>query len=140
MGVSFKQGSSLELRNPPRLTELASRTQVSFYFNVTKTEVNAEDTAFLFYLGNEENTHNKMPFISTDDYMAVEIISGGYVKLTIDFGTGQPFEIRSNAPIKYNQWHQLLIDRRGHYVTLTVRSEESGVVNEDKVCFKYIPG
>ena len=70
--------------------------------------------------------------------MAVEIISGGYVKLTIDFGTGQPFEIRSNAPIKYNQWHQLLIDRRGHYVTLTVRSEESGVVNEDKVAFSYI--
>ena len=81
MGVSFKQGSSLELRNPPRLTELASRTQVSFYFNVTKTEVNAEDTAFLFYLGNEENTHNKMPFISTDDYMAVEIISGGKSEL-----------------------------------------------------------
>ena len=56
------------------------------------------------------------------------------MKLTVDLGRGEPFEIMSHAPIKYNQWHQLIIDRRGHYVTLTVRSEEGvGEINEDKV-------
>ena len=73
--MTFKQGSSLELRNPPRLTELAACTQISFFFNVTKSEV--DDTAFLFYLGNEEQTHTKMPLTSTDDYMAIEIVRGG---------------------------------------------------------------
>ena len=75
LGVTFNQGSSLELRNPPRLTELASCTQVSFFFNVTKSDVG--ESAFLFYLGNEDQTHQKMPLTSTDDYMALEIIRGG---------------------------------------------------------------
>ena len=78
IGVTFQQGSSLELRNPPRLTELASCTPVSFFFNVSKSEVN-EETAFLFYLGNEMQTHQKMPLTSTDDYMALEIIRGGNI-------------------------------------------------------------
>ena len=75
LGVTFKQGSSLELRNPPRITEMASCTPISFYFNVTRTSVG--ETAFLFYLGNEVQTHKKMPLTSTDDYMALEIVRGG---------------------------------------------------------------
>lgn len=78
LGVTFQQGSSLELRNPPRLTEMASCTPISFYFNVTKSVV--EETAFLFYLGNEVQTHQKMPLTSTDDYMALEIIRGGKIQ------------------------------------------------------------
>ena len=78
LGVTFQQGSSLELRNPPRLTEMASCTPISFYFNVTKSSV-SEETAFLFYLGNEVQTHQKMPLTSTDDYMALEIIRGGNI-------------------------------------------------------------
>ena len=50
IGVTFQQGSSLELQNPPRLMELASCTPISFYFNVTKSE--DEGKAFLFYLCN----------------------------------------------------------------------------------------
>ena len=58
----------------------------------------------------------------------------GYVKLSVDLGRGEPFEITSNAPINYNQWHKVIVDRRGHYVTLTVKSEEGvGEVTEDKV-------
>ena len=75
IGVTFQQGSSLELQNPPRLMELASCTPISFYFNVTKSE--DEGKAFLFYLGNELQTHQKMPLTSTDDYMGLEIIKDG---------------------------------------------------------------
>ena len=58
----------------------------------------------------------------------------GYVKLTVDLGRGEPFEITSNAAINYNQWHQVIVDRRGHFVTLTVKSEQGvGEINEDKV-------
>ena len=139
IGVTFKQGSSLELQTPPRLTELSSCTQVSFYFTVSKTE-EEEGKAFLFYLGNEVGTHMKMPATSTDDYMALEVNREGNVKLTIDLGTGVPFEVISNAPIKYGEWHQLLVDRRGHYVTLTVRSEAGvGEITEDKVADVPLP-
>ena len=33
--------------------------------------------AFLFYLGNEENTHTKTPQTFTDDYVAAEIVESG---------------------------------------------------------------
>ena len=37
VGVSFKQGSYLQLNNPPKLLEqLGSRTYVSMYFNISK--------------------------------------------------------------------------------------------------------
>ena len=33
--------------------------------------------AFLFYIGNEENTHTKTPQSFTDDYIAAEIVESG---------------------------------------------------------------
>ena len=58
----------------------------------------------------------------------------GYVQLTVDLGQGEPFKILSNSPINYDQWHKVIVDRRGHYVTLTVKSEEGvGEIHEDKV-------
>jgi hypothetical protein len=87
--------------------------------------------AFIFYLGNVEDTHTKMPQISTDDFMAVEIVDGGRVKLTLDMGAGL-VEIFSNSPIDYGQWHNLEINRRGYYVTMVVRSEDGvGEISED---------
>ena len=73
---------------------------------------------FILYMGNVEKTHNQMPGTSTDDYMAAEVDSEGYVKLSIDLGAGKT-EIVSNAPITYGQWHQLEIDR---YLTQTFGS------------------
>ena len=35
---------------------------------------------------NQEGTHTKMPHVSTDDYMAVEVTETGHVKLTMDMG------------------------------------------------------
>ena len=73
-----------------------------------------------------------MPLTSTDDFMAAEINDEGLVKLTLDMGAGTE-TILSNNPITYGQWHQLEIDRRGYYVTLTVRSEDGiGEITEDQ--------
>ena len=83
-GISFTQGSHLELQLPPKVEELAINTHIQLYFNVTKSAVGGR--AFIFYLGNVEETHTKLPSISTDDYMAVEITEGGYVKLTMNLG------------------------------------------------------
>ncbi len=46
--------------------------------------------------------------------------------MTLDLGAG-PMEVMSNVPIVYGQWHELMIDRRGYYVTVVVRSEEGQV-------------
>ena len=54
-------------------------THIKLYFNVTRSD----SKAFLFYLGNIEHTHTKMPLTSTDDFIAAEIVEGGRVKLTI---------------------------------------------------------
>ncbi len=73
-----------------------------------------------------------MPMTNTDDFMAVEVVPGGHVKMTVDMGAG-PTEVMSNNPIKYGQWHQLEVDRRGYYVTMVVRSEEeSNEIVEDR--------
>ena len=57
VGVSFKQGSYLELRNPPNLLEqLATRTYVSMYFNISRSD---HGRAFILYMGNEVKTHTK---------------------------------------------------------------------------------
>ena len=59
VGVAFSRGSYLELRNPPHLMEqLASRTYVSMYFNIARSEVQ-KGKAFIFYMGNEEKTHTE---------------------------------------------------------------------------------
>jgi hypothetical protein len=46
--------------------------------------------------------------------------------VTLDLGAGS-MEVLSNTAIIYGQWHELLIDRRGYYVTVIVRSEEGQV-------------
>ena len=44
-----------------------------------------------------------------------------------------PLTVESNNPITYSQWHRLIIDRRGHYVTMIVRSERGPGETEDDV-------
>ena len=89
-------------------------------------------------MGNVEKTHNRMPGTSTDDYMGVEVDTDGLVKLTMDLGAG-PTVIKSNTPVTYGQWHQLEIDRRGYFVTMVVRSEDSNsTINEGRIFFEFI--
>ena len=108
---------------------------IRFYLNVT----GSDSKNFLFYLGNIEETHKHMPLTLTDDYIAgtyihnsyfffskskqnlflqlhsefvsAEIANDGRVKLTLDMGAGIR-EIYSHSPITYNQWHELIVDRR----------------------------
>ena len=51
VGVQFEGQSNLELKNPDNLEELAVKTEVSMYFNVTDKE--SDERAFLMYMGNE---------------------------------------------------------------------------------------
>ena len=89
-------------------------------------------------MGNVEKTHNRMPGTSTDDYMGVEVDTDGLVKLTMDLGAGATV-IKSNTPVVYGQWHQLEIDRRGYFVTMVVRSEDSNsTIIEGRICFGFI--
>ena len=78
-----------------------------------------------------------MPGTSTDDYMGVEVDTDGLVKLTMDLGAG-PTVIKSNTPVTYGQWHQLEINRRGYFVTMVVRSEDSNsTIIEGRICFWF---
>ena len=138
-GVSFQTGSHLELQPPEEMEELAVNTKIQFYFNVTKSDNRNDGKAFLFYLGNIEGTHTKMPLTFTDDFIAAEVIEGGRVKLTVDMGAGMS-EIFSHSPITYGQWHELTIDRRGYYVSMTIRSEpEIGNIIEDVTVDEALP-
>ena len=77
VGMSFNPSSSLQLRAPPTLLEkIAITTTVAFYVNVSRA-ARGDDRAFLLYIGNEEGTHTKLPDVSTDDYMALEVVEGG---------------------------------------------------------------
>ena len=130
VGMKFDQASSVKLRNPQYLEELALETKVSLYANVSRLG-RGDDRAFLLYLGNVVDTHTKMPRASTDDYMALEVIEGGRAKLTLDLGAGES-QLLSNQPIMYDQWILIDVHRRGHEVTLSVSTETgSGVVDVD---------
>ena len=131
VGMQFNQESTLQVRNPDDLEQLALETQVSFYANVSRLG-RGDDRAFLFYMGNVIDTHTKMPRASTDDYMALEIVEGGRAKLTMDMGAGQS-ELLSNEAITYDQWIFIDVQRRAHEVTLSVSTEVGpGVIDVDQ--------
>lgn len=131
--MTFEGQSNLELKNPSNLEELAVNTEVDMYFNVSSKERGGDDRAFLMYMGNEVGTHTMMPHTSTDDFMALELVEGGRVKLTINLGASET-EILSEVPIKYDQWNRLELDRKGYEVTLTIISEEgTGEITRDTV-------
>ena len=103
-GEESEGRSNLELKNPENLEELAVMTEVDMFFNVTDNE--SDDRAFLMYIGNEvgwkessirlisryllmnifpfrqEGTHTMMPHTSTDDFLAVELVEGGRLKVS----------------------------------------------------------
>ena len=143
-GVAFTRGSHLELELPPNLPDLATKTEVGFFVNVSQP-AGGEERAFFFYLGNLEDTHKKIPNALTDDYLAVQVVKGGFVSLTIDLGAGAA-ELTSRVPIVYNEWNRIEVSRQGHEVNLTLSWEEGdGVIMSDTVrsnhdiqrCFFY---
>jgi len=131
-GVAFTRGSHLELELPSNLPDLAAKTDVSFFVNVTNPG-NSEERAFFFYMGNLEDTHKRIPNTLTDDYMAVQVVKGGLVSLTMDLGAG-PTELTSRVPVMYSEWNKIEVSRQGYEVNLTLKWEEGlGEVSSDTV-------
>ena len=53
----------------------------------------------------------KQNLFTFTEFVSAEIANDGRVKLTLDMGAGIR-EIYSHSPITYNQWHELIVDRR----------------------------
>lgn len=113
VGVRFHPNTTLELQPPSNLPQLASNSRVSAYF---KTE---KPNGFLLYLGNENQPDSKRA--KQNDFMALEI-ENGYPILTVDLGDG-PEKIISNKNVANGKWHQVIVDRTGKDVKLSIREE-----------------
>jgi hypothetical protein len=134
--VTFATGSNLELKNPDNLEELATKTDISFYVKgvgASNDSSEANDRAFMFYLGNLEGTRKILPKVLSDDFMALEVMKSGFAQLTMDLGSG-PVTITSMEPLKANDWSQVVVRREGRHVELVVRTENGpGELEEDTV-------
>ena len=109
--VTFSTGSNLELNNPDNLEDLATKTDISFYVKgvgATNDTTEANDRAFMFYLGNLEGTSKKLPKVVSDDFMAIEVMESDFVQLTMDLGSG-PVTITSTKPLRANDWSQVMV-------------------------------
>lgn len=113
LGLTFYRNTTLELKNPENLPLLATSTKISLYFRTNTTN------GFLLYLGNEENV--KLPRSKTHDFMAL-LIESGYPVLIIDLGSG-PEKIINNKFVSDNIWRQIIVERTGKNVKLTIRED-----------------
>lgn len=113
VGVNFHPNTTLELRPPSNLNQLATTSRVSAFVKTDKPN------GFLLYLGNENKDGTRRN--KRDDFMAIEV-ENGYPILTIDLGNG-PERIISNKNIANGQWHQVIVERTGNDVKLIVREE-----------------
>ena len=125
--IEFQRGSTLELKNPDNLEDLGTKTHVSFFVKgVGQNEDGDEDTteerAFLFYMGHLKDTMKKIPQLITDDFMALQVLKGGRVSMSMNIGSG-PLTLDSAEPLRRNDWHQIVVNREGRHVSLIVRSE-----------------
>lgn len=115
VGVQFHPNTTLELAPPANLEQLATSSRVSAYVRTEKPN------GFLLYLGNERKPDGGNRGGKHDDFMALEI-ENGYPILIIDLGNG-PQRIVGNKNIANGQWHQVIVERTGNDVKLTVRDQ-----------------
>lgn len=112
VGVNFHPNTTLELQPPSYLPSLAANSKVSAFVRTEKPN------GFLLYLGNENRTGSRG---KRTDFMALEI-ENGYPILTIDLGDG-PEKVISNKNIANGKWHQVIVERNGKDVSLSVREQ-----------------
>lgn len=134
VGVRFHPNTMLELKPPPSLGQLATNTRLSAFVRTEKPN------GFLMYLGNEQKADEQPG--KQEDFMALEV-ENGYPFLTVDFGSG-PEKIVSNKNIANGKWYQVIADRNGNDVKLTVREQlEDGRVilheSEDQISQSATP-
>lgn len=113
VGVNFLPSTTLELKPPANLPQLATNSRVSTFIRTDKPN------GFIMYLGNENKTISRRN--KRDDFMALEI-ENGYPILTVDLGNG-PQKIISNKHVANGQWHQVIVERTGNNIKLIVREE-----------------
>lgn len=113
VGVRFYPNTTLELPPPANLPLLASDSRISAYVRTS------EPHGFLLYLGNDDKPDGKRS--KYNDFLALEI-QNGYPILNIDLGNG-PEKIISNKNIANGKWHQIIVERSGNDVKLTVREQ-----------------
>uniref|UniRef100_T1J097 Laminin subunit alpha n=1 Tax=Strigamia maritima TaxID=126957 RepID=T1J097_STRMM len=117
LGVDVRQDAAIQVRNPDRLSDAATHNTMSLYFRTTSKN------GFLAYLGNEIGTHERIRRTKTDDFMALGL-ENGRVVLAMDMGSGAVREYSSKSlDVSQDRWHQVIVERTGKSVTLTVRTE-----------------
>ncbi|KAM3968484.1 laminin subunit alpha [Aphomia sociella] len=117
VGVSFDRLSTLQPRLPDNLDEMSTSTHVSAYFR-TK-----EKDGLLLYLGNPKDTNLRRT--KSDDFMVLGI-QNGYPYLVMDIGDSlnsgrEPAKISSDKLVADNKWYQVIVDRVGRKVKLSIQ-------------------
>ncbi|XP_053667229.1 laminin subunit alpha [Anopheles marshallii] len=113
VGMQFHPNTTVELKPPQSLSQMATNSNVSVFFRTDKPE------GFLLYLGNEVKPDSKKS--SRDDYMALEI-ENGYPVLSIDLGN-DPEKVISPKYVADDKWYQAIVERTGNNVKLIIREE-----------------
>lgn len=114
VGVQFHPNTTLELKTPSKIGQLASDFTTSLYFRTNKTD------GLLLYLGND-NKQDGRKYDKQGDYMALEI-ENGYPILSVDLGDG-PDKIISKKNVANGKWYQAIVERTGNDVKLTIKEE-----------------
>lgn len=116
VGVNFHPNTTLELQ-PIKMPEyLTTNSRVSAYFRTEKPN------GFLMYFGNENaTTPSGTRRGKHNDFIALEI-ENGYPILTMDLD-GKPQKIIGNKNVADGKWYQVIAERTGSIVKLTIREE-----------------
>ncbi|XP_046976709.1 laminin subunit alpha [Vanessa cardui] len=117
VGVTFDRRSTLQPRLPETVDEMSTSTHVSAYFR-TK-----ENNGFILYLGNPKDTMLRRT--KSDDFMVLGV-QNGYPYLVMDIGDSaesgrEPARIGSEKFVADNRWYQVIVDRVGRNVKLSIR-------------------
>ncbi|XP_058121122.1 laminin subunit alpha [Anopheles ziemanni] len=113
VGMHFHPNTTVELKAPESLSQMATNSNVSMFFRTDKPE------GFLLFLGNDKEPNAKKS--SRDDYMALEI-ENGYPVLSIDLGN-DPEKVISPKYVADDRWYQAIVERTGNNVKLTIREQ-----------------
>ncbi|KAG6444669.1 hypothetical protein O3G_MSEX003477, partial [Manduca sexta] len=136
VGVTFDVHSTLQPRLPDSVDEMSTSTHVSAYFRTKRED------GFLLYLGNPKDTMLRRT--KSDDFMVIGV-QKGYPYLVMDIGDSaesgrEPAKISSDKFVADNRWYQVIVDRVGRNVKLSIR--ESLDDGSDKIHSKeaVLPG
>ncbi|VVC86157.1 unnamed protein product [Leptidea sinapis] len=136
VGVTFDRWSTLQPRLPDTVDEMSTSTHASTYFR-TK-----EKNGFLFYLGNPKDTMLRRT--KSDDFMVLGV-QNGYPYLVMDIGDSaesgrEPAKIGSDKFVADNRWYQVIVDRVGRNVKLSIRESLENGTEKVHVKEAVLPG